>query len=105
MWDLVVNLISFSQNYFRYSDPYSVSLRDIKRFCDLYNGFIKYFKLSRVENYEQNKNIYNEKAILLLLYLNYIIRIVKLLEKKDYYEKIKNNIIIIIIIIDIIIND
>ena len=88
--DLVINLISFSQKNFRYSDPYSVSLRDIKRFCDLYNGFIKYFKLSRVENYEQNKNIYNEKAILLSLYLNYIIRITNKMEKKDYYEKIKN---------------
>ena len=87
-FDLVVKLICISQRYFRNKDPYSVSLRDIKRYCDLYKGFIKYFKL--IENFEENKSIYNEKAILLSLYLNYIIRIPIKMEKEDYYKEIEN---------------
>ncbi len=86
--DNISTLISISQIFFRKEiDPNSVSLRDIKRFCDLYNWFIYYFT-EIIENEKKEEIEY--KAIFLSLYINYIIRIPIKQLRLDYYKKIEN---------------
>ncbi|CAF5016136.1 unnamed protein product, partial [Rotaria sp. Silwood1] len=94
LFDLVVNLLVQSQNHFRQiEDASSVSLRDIARFCRLYNWFLdsliqRYFK----QTFQQQSEVVIRRASLIALMLCYYFRL-RSVELQDVYTQKMQSII------------
>ena len=89
-------LISDSQKFLREKNGYySVSLRDIRRFCKFYNWFkdlyrlIQELKYIRVINQLSSKEI-QDNSVVLSLYMTYYIRLTNKEDRMQYKEKIEN---------------
>ena len=85
----IIKLVSQSQIFFknlnRSKEEFLVSMRDVKRFCDLFKWFKNYFDESRNNSMSPIDEI---KSIFLAIYINYIIRIPQINYRKELYEKI-----------------
>ena len=83
-----INLISDSQEYFRkHDDQSSVSLRDVARFCLLYNWFDK-LTISKESSLYTNV----ERATLLALFVCYYFRLNSSIERENYMKTVAKSI-------------
>ncbi len=87
----VVLAISRSQKFFReLEDVSSVSLRDVARFCRLYNWFRKsIMKRETVEKFIENSSILIRRSSLLALLLCYYFRLNSPFDRKNYINQIE----------------
>lgn len=84
-----VEAISKSHEFLRsHNQVYSVSLRDIRRFCRFYNWFVYYLDIKqKFCNESPGNNSSSETALLLSFYMSYYIRLSNSEEKRNEYMK------------------
>jgi len=92
LFDLTVELLVRSQNHFRdLEDVSSVSLRDIARFCRLYNWFLSSLKQRTTETITEAKLIsLVRRASLIALLLCYYFRLRSVKLQQIYIDQMQN---------------
>ena len=90
--DCMISLISKSHEYFRHhEDVSSVSLRDVARFCNLYNWFYKFILIREDEQtFVNNHFSLLCRASLMALLLCYYFRIRSPSQRRDYLSLIQD---------------
>ena len=91
-YDLMVSLISMSQEHFReYEDVSSVSLRDVARFCNLYNWFYGSILLREGEQtFADSYFFVLRRASLMALLLCYYFRLRSPSQRREYLNLIES---------------
>ncbi|CAF4169052.1 unnamed protein product [Rotaria sp. Silwood2] len=92
LFDLVVNLLVQSQNHFRQiEDASSVSLRDIARFCRLYNWFLNSLIQRNVKDiFQKPSEVIIRRASLIALMLCYYFRLRSVELQNTYIKKMQS---------------
>ncbi|CAF1035564.1 unnamed protein product [Rotaria sordida] len=92
LFNLIVRLLVQSQNHFRQiEDASSVSLRDIARFCRLYNWFLdSLIQRDITKKFKDLPSIFLRRASFIALMLCYYFRLRSTELKKIYVEKIQS---------------
>ncbi|CAF1340047.1 unnamed protein product [Adineta steineri] len=92
LFKLTVELLTRSQNHFRdLEDASSVSLRDIARFCRLYNWFLDSLNQRAGENRSKtNSSIFLRRASYIALMLCYYFRLRSVKLQQMYTEKMQS---------------
>jgi hypothetical protein len=91
-FNFTVSLVSKSQQYFReHEDVSSVSLRDVARFCNLYNWFHESISIREgKQTFTENPSKLLQRASLMALLLCYYFRLRTPSQRKDYINLIDN---------------
>ncbi|CAF0809248.1 unnamed protein product [Rotaria sordida] len=94
-FNLIVILISKSQKFFRdFEDVSSVSLRDVARFCRLYNWFRKsIIEREGIEKFLNNSSVLLRRSSLIALLLCYYFRLNSPIDRKNYTNLMEENLI------------